>query len=142
MIIAIIKGLRNGLIVAIFSIIGWILGLYAAIKFSDTAAKYLEGSLNLSPRWLSVISFILVFSLVIFLVNLGAKLIEKTVELGMMGWLNKLGGIFFYLLLYVLIFSVIIYFAEKARLLNEEFASSSKVYNYLQPIVLKLKQLF
>lgn len=139
---AVFKGLKNGLIVAVFSILGWILGLMAAFRFSEIAAEYLRDSLSLSPRVLYILSFILVFSLVILLVNLGAKLIEKTFELALMGWLNRLGGIFFYVLLYALIFSVMIYFAEKVKLINEETISSSKVYEWLKPLALIIQQPF
>lgn len=142
MVVAVFKGLRNGLVVAIFSIIGWILGLMAAFKFSALAAHYLEGSLNVSPRILSIIAFVLVFMLVIIIVNLGAKLVEKTVELVMLGWLNRIGGVFFYVLLYVLIFSVVIYFAEKVKLLNEETISSSKVYEWVKPLALIIQRPF
>lgn len=134
MVLAIFKGLKNGLIVAIFSIVGWILGLLAAFRFSDLAAEYLKDNVDVSPRILSIISFILVFGIVMLLVSLGAKLIEKMVDLTLMGWLNRLGGIFFYVLLYTLIFSVMIFFAERVRLLNEETISSSKVYEWVKPL--------
>jgi len=134
MAMAVFNGLRNGLIMAVFSLVGWILGLYAAFKFSDLAANYLKESLELSPRVLYIISFILVFSAVLLIVNLGGKLVEKMVQLTLMGWLNRIGGIFFYVLLYTLIFSVIIYFAEKVRLLSEETISSSKVYQWVKPL--------
>jgi membrane protein required for colicin V production len=134
MMMAVFNGARNGLIVALFSAIGWILGLIAAFKFSGVAADYLDDIIDVSSRTLSIISFIAVFALVILLINLGAKIIEKTVELTLMGWLNKLGGIFFYVLLYTLIFSVLIFFAEKTNLINEETASSSKVYQWVKPL--------
>lgn len=134
MAIAIFKGIRNGLIVAIFSMVGWIVGLIAAFKFSDVAAGYLHGSLNLSPRTLYMIAFLLVFILVMLLINLGAKLIEKTIELALLGWVNRLGGIFFYVLLYTLIFSVIIYFAVRVKLISEETIASSHVYPWIEPL--------
>jgi membrane protein required for colicin V production len=134
MVIAVFKGMRNGLIVALFSIIGWIVGLYAAFMFSGLAETYLKGVLNLSPRVLSIIAFVLIFSLVVLLINLGARIIEKVIGLTPIGWLNRLGGIFFYVLLYALIFSVMIYFAEKVRLVSEETVSSSKVYPWVKPI--------
>ena|SRR5688500_10238972 len=132
--IAVFKGIKNGLIVAIFSIVGWILGIIAAFKFSDVAADYLKGSLNMSPRTLYILSFILVFILVMLLVNLGAKLVEKTVELAFMGWINRLGGIFFYVLLYTLIFSVMIYFAERVKLISDETIAASRVYPWVKPV--------
>ena len=141
MITAVIKGLRNGLIVAVFSIIGWILGLYAALKFSDALAELLKDSINISERWLSIIAFILIFSAVTLIIGLGARIVEKTFEFALMGWLNRIGGIFFYVLLYTLIFSVIVYFADKVKLLSEETISSSKVYPFIEPIIITLKQL-
>jgi membrane protein required for colicin V production len=76
-----------------------------------------------------------VFILVMIVVRIGASLLEKTVELTMMGWLNRLGGVFFYVLLYAFIFSVMIYFAEKVNLLSEETISSSRVYSWIKPLV-------
>ncbi len=134
MILAVINGIRNGLIVALFSIIGWIIGLYAAFRFSSVAATYLDDLIDVSPRVLSIISFIAVFGIVMLLVSLGAKIVEKTIELTMLGWINKLGGIFFYVLLYTLIFSVLISFAEKSKLLSEETIQSSNVYQYVKPV--------
>jgi membrane protein required for colicin V production len=134
MILAVYKGARNGLIIAVFSIIGWILGLVAALKFSGAAADYLKGSLNLSHRALSIIGFIAVFMIVMIIVRLGAKLIEKTAELVLLGWLNRLGGIIFYVLLYAFIFSVVIGFAEKMKLITQETIASSRVYPRIKPL--------
>jgi membrane protein required for colicin V production len=131
---ALVQGFRNGLIVAIFSLIGWVLGLYAALKLSGTVETWLHGSVNLSPRWLSIIAFVVVFIVVILLVRLGAAIIQKTIEIALLGWLNRLGGIFFYLLLYTFIYSVVLNFAERVRLLNEETISSSKVYPWIKPV--------
>src|SRR5690349_21488030 len=87
--IAVFKGIKNGLIIAIFSIIGWILGIYAAFKFADVAMGYLKGVLDMSAKTLYILSFVIVFVIVMLLVHLGAKLVEKTVELAFMGWLNR-----------------------------------------------------
>jgi membrane protein required for colicin V production len=132
MLMAVFKGLKNGLVIALFSLAGWAIGLFAAMKFSDVAAGYLKAYVN--PRWLSIISFIAIFILVVILVRLGARLIEKAMELTMLGWANKLGGIFFYVLLYAFILIFFIFFAYKFQLLNEETISSSKVYPWIKPL--------
>lgn len=62
-------------------------------------------------------------------------------NLPLMGCLNKLAGIIFYVILYTLIFSLILYFADKAKLISEDTIASSKVYPVLQPVIIKLKQL-
>jgi membrane protein required for colicin V production len=133
-ILAVFNGIRKGLVVALFSLVGWILGLFAAFKFSDLAAEYLDDVISVSESTLSIISFVVVFAIVVLLVNLGAKIIEKTMELTLLGWVNRLGGIFFYVLLYTFIFSVLIFFAEKTNLVNEEATSSSKVYQWVKPL--------
>lgn len=142
MMLAVFNGVRKGLVVAVFSIIGWILGLYAAFRFSDAAANYLDDHIDVSSRTLSIISFIAVFAVVIIIINICARIIEKTLELTLMGWLNRLGGIFFYVLLYTLIFSVVIFFAEKSKLLSEEATSSSKVYQWVKPLAEIIQQPF
>src|SRR5688572_18241582 len=88
-IIGIFKGLRNGLVLGIFSVLAFIIGLAAAIKLSAVVAEQLEASTNLSQRWLPFLAFALVFVLVIFLVRLGAKIIEGALKMAMLGWLNK-----------------------------------------------------
>ncbi len=139
--VAVFKGLRNGLIVAIFSIIGWLVGIYAAIKFSDSVGVWLQSHSEIDGKWLSMLAFIIIFLIVTLLVGLGARLISKSFDLALMGWLNRIGGIFFYVLLYTLILSVIIYFADKVKLINEDTIASSRVYPVLQPIIIKLNQL-
>ncbi len=131
MLLAVFKGLKNGLVIAVFSLVGWVIGLIAAVKFSSVAAEYLKAHVN--PRWLSVISFVVVLVLVLLLVRLGATLIEKAVELSLLGWANRLGGIFFYVLLYAFILSVLIFFAEKVQLISEETISSSRMYPWIKP---------
>lgn len=133
MAMAIFNGVRNGLIAAIFSIVGWVLGLIAAFKFSGWAASRLEGVINVSERMLSIISFVLVFAVVILVVTLTAKLVEKTFQLALLGWVNRIGGIFFYVLLYTLIFSVIVYFGERVNLAKDAI-ESSRVYPWVKPL--------
>src|SRR5882724_11609081 len=96
LILAIIKGYRRGLIVGVFSMIAIIIGLAAAIKLSAVVAGYIGKTVKVSDQWLPVISFAVVFLLILLLVRLGAKAIQRTIELGMLGWVNRLGGIIFF----------------------------------------------
>ena len=75
MILAIFKGLRKGFILGIFSLFAFIIGLAAALKLSVVVAAWLQKNVIPASRWLPVLSFLLVFIVVIFLVGLGARLI-------------------------------------------------------------------
>jgi uncharacterized protein YqeY len=61
LVMAVIKGLRRGLIVAVFSIFAFIAGIAAAMKLSVVVAGYLKDSVNISAKWLPFISFAVVF---------------------------------------------------------------------------------
>ena len=134
LILAIIKGFRRGLIVGLFSFLAIIIGLAAAIKLSAVVAAYIGKAIKISEAWLPVISFAVVFILVVLLVRLGANLIQKTVEIAMLGWINRLGGIIFYLAIYVIVYSVILFYADQIKILREEAAQESVTYSWIRPL--------
>jgi membrane protein required for colicin V production len=130
---AIVKGLRRGLIIALCSVIAFVVGIAAAMKLSVVVAGYLKDSVNVSVQWLPVISFILVFVAVVLLIRLGAKMLEKTVELAALGWINRLAGVLFYAMLYMLGFSVLLFYAQQVHLVDESTADRSLTYSVIQP---------
>jgi membrane protein required for colicin V production len=132
--LAIIKGLRSGLIVAVFSILAFIIGLAAALKLSAMVATWLAQSTTINAQWLPFIAFAVVFFLTVFAIRAVAKLIEKAVDLAWMGWANKLGGVLVYTLLYLLILSVILFYAEQMRLITNETISASRTFSFIQPL--------
>lgn len=133
MIVAIFKGLTKGLIVALFSMLAFIIGLAAALKLSVVVAHYLENHMPDSGKWIPFISFGLVFIAVVILVNLGGKLIEKSFEMVMLGWLNKLGGVILFIFIYGMIYSVFLFYAEKVHLFSPAAIEKSATYSLIQP---------
>lgn len=131
--IAVIKGFRKGLIVGIFSLIAFVIGLAAALKLSVVVADYLETHLIENSRWLPFISFFLVFIAVVLLVSLGARLIRSVVKIAMLGWLDRLAGIVFFVVLYTFIFSILLFYAEKMLIIQPEVITASKTYPFVAP---------
>jgi membrane protein required for colicin V production len=133
-IFSIIKGFRKGLVVALFSLLAFVIGLAAALKLSAAVARYLENSTQISQRWLPVLAFAIVFFVVVLLVRLGAKALEGVLKVAMLGWLNKLGGMVFYLLLYFFIFSIFLFYAAQLHIIKPETAQVSVTYPYIYPM--------
>ncbi len=133
MIVACIRGYQKGLIIALFSIIAFIIGLAAALKLSVVVSAWLSHNTNAGAKWLPFISFALVFFGVTLLVIWGGKLIEKTFQMALLGWVNRLGGIIFYAALYIIIFSVFLFYAEKTNLLKPDTIKASQTYSFVQP---------
>lgn len=134
LILAIIKGYQRGLIVGVFSFVAIIIGLAAAMKLSTMVSEYIGEAIKVSDEWLPVISFAVVFIVVVLLIRLGANMIQKTVEISMLGWVNRLGGILFYVAIYAMVYSVILFYAEQVRLVQQEAMEKSVSYSYIQSL--------
>jgi membrane protein required for colicin V production len=130
---AVINGLRKGLIIAVFSILAFIVGIAAALKLSAVAANWIGNSTNISSKYLPVLGFIVVFIAVVLLVRIGAKMIEGMVKFALLGWLNKIGGIIFYIILYIVFVSTFLFFAIQLQFFSQEEINSSQTYKWIAP---------
>lgn len=132
-VLAIFKGYRRGLVAGLFSLVAVIIGLAAAMKLSTVAAGYIGKAVKISDAWMPVISFAIVFIIVVLLIRLGANAIEKAVEVVMLGWINKIGGIILYATIYTIVFSVLLFYAEQIKLLQPETIQKSITWSFVQP---------
>lgn len=138
LVLAFFKGWRNGLVLAVFSFLAVVIGLAAAVKLSAVAAGYLGQNVSVSQRWLPFIAFAVVFLGVVLVVRLGAKLIESALQAAMLGWLNRLGGVLFYALLYLFVFSVLLFYAAQLNLVQPHAQEASTAYPVLARLAPKV----
>src|SRR4051794_10937381 len=132
--LAIFKGWRNGLVVAVFSFLAFVIGGAAALKFSSLVAGWLGKTTSIGERWLPVLAFMLVFILTAFLVRLGARAIEGLLNLAQLGWLNRLCGVLFYGLVYLFLVSILLFYAFQLKILCPKTLESSVVFPYIEPL--------
>ncbi len=133
LVLAIFKGIRKGLVIGLFSLVAFMIGLAAALKLSVVVANYFRSSATSISKWLPLISFLLVFIVVVLLVGLVARLIKKTLQFAMLGWLDRLGGIVLFVALYTFIFSIFLFYAAKLYIIPADVIANSKVYPYIAP---------
>lgn len=134
LLMAVVKGWQRGLVIAVFSVIAFIVGIAAAMKLSTVVAAWLKDSTNVSVQWLPFLSFAIVLIGVILLIRWGANLIEASLEVTLMGWVNRLGGMLLYIIVYTLAFSVLLFYATQLKLLNEHTIAQSVTYSKIQPL--------
>jgi membrane protein required for colicin V production len=132
-IMAIWKGYKRGFIVGVFSFAAIFVGLAAAIKFSVIVSGWLQSNTNISGQWLPFVSFLIVMIAVMILIGWLARLLQASMELVMLGWLNRAGGILFYLVLYTIIFSIVLFYATQMGILKTETVASSPTYSMIEP---------
>jgi membrane protein required for colicin V production len=131
LVLALIKGLKQGLVVAALSFAAVFIGLAAALKLSTWVAGWLGNTVNIAASWLPFLAFIVIMVAVFLAVRILGAVLEQALELSMLGWVNKLGGFILYALLYITVFSVIIFYAEKMQFLKPEAAAASNTYPYI-----------
>jgi membrane protein required for colicin V production len=133
LVLAVWQGYQKGLVVGLFSLVAIIIGLAAAMKLSVVVAGYIGNAVNVSDEWLPIISFLGIFILVLILVRLGARAIEKGLQFAMLGWLNRIGGILLYAAIYTIIFSILLFYAEQVGFLKQEKLEHTLTYSFVQP---------
>lgn len=126
-----IGGLRNGIIREAFSLVAFIGGIYGAIQLSDWAGNLISKIINVSPEWMSVISFIVVFIVLALLINWLGNFLANLIESVNLGFIDKIGGIILgiakgFLLVGVLI--LLLDFFGIKDVLDEETREKSKLY--------------
>jgi membrane protein required for colicin V production len=138
LLLAVYKGLRKGLIVALFSFLAFFIGLAAALKLSAAMAAYIGSNVTVSQRWLPFLAFAIVFLVVVLLVRLGAKLLQNVVQTMLLGWANRLGGVVLYVMIYFFIYSILLFYATELSLIKPSTIQSSVTYNWIEPYAPKL----
>lgn len=105
---ALVQGFRKGFISQVIAIISIIAGVWMSARFSLAVSEWLAQYIQGSEQVLKVIAFALVFLIVIAILAAVGKVLEGTIKLVMLGWLNRLLGAAFSLLKSGLIIGLII----------------------------------
>lgn len=130
------KGFRNGLIYEIFAVIALILGFWAAKHFSFLLEEWLDIPMA------QPVSFIIMFFLVLFLVHLAGKGMQKVVKVAIPEIVDHLLGLGFGICKVVLVVSIIFLLLnkidQKQIIIKKETKEASLAYQYLEPLAPKL----
>lgn len=137
---AIYSGLKKGLISQIISLVAIVLGVWLAYQFSAPVGEWVSGWLAASPAGIKIISFVLIFVVVFVGLALLGKLLNRALKLVMLGWLNRLLGVVFALVKYLLVLGVAVIAFDslnaKFTLVPAETLDASHLYCWIKEISL------
>ena len=132
----IIRGISKGFLEQALSLVGIVLSVWAAFKFSALVCGWLKPYLSLSETTLNVVAFALILIAVCIVVLLVAKLLTKVLEMSMLGWLDKILGLAFALVVNGLLLGVFIILFDTLNLkfgfVKPEVLDASIVYTTLR----------
>lgn len=103
------RGFQKGFIIELSSLVALILGIYIAINFSWFTAQWLTNNFNVSRKYLTIISFIVTFIAVIIGVFMIGKILERFVNILLLGFINKIMGGAFGIIKAVFLISIILW---------------------------------
>lgn len=127
-IISFIRGFKKGLIHAIFTLVAIVVGIIAGVYLSEIAAVYIDKWFNVSSRYLPIVAFIAVFFGVYLLFRLLSKSMEGLFKLMHLNILNKLLGGLVWVVIWIMVFSTVLFYANNMKLLSDEIKTESIVY--------------
>jgi membrane protein required for colicin V production len=130
---AAVSGFSNGFFVELASIASIILGIWAAIAFSDIVQGWLSHIIHWSPSSLKLVAFILIFILVVIIVHLIARTFENTIRAIALGIFSRLAGAVVGALKGAFILSVLLLVVTKIEsytttIIPEKTKKESKLY--------------
>ncbi|ASV30369.1 CvpA family protein [Maribacter cobaltidurans] len=117
------KGLTNGLLIEIASIIALIAGIYGAIHFSYIAGDYLSERMDWDEKIINIAALTITFILIVLAVHILGKILTKIIDFAMLGILNKLAGAIFGILKVAVILGALLVFLDR---LNTNFVFPSQ----------------
>ncbi len=95
---ALVQGFRKGFISQAVAVISIIAGVWMSARFTSLVSAWLGQYIHGSEQILKVAAFAIIFIAVILILTLLGKLLEGTIRLIMLEWLNRLLGVLFSLL--------------------------------------------
>ena len=138
LILSVVSGFTNGFVKEVASLIGLILGIWGAIRFSSYTAGKLYDWFDMTGQFVGIIAFIVTFCAIVVIIHFIGIIADKIMDAISLGFLNRILGMLFGLIKSVLIMSVIfaVLNAIDARrpFLPEEKIEESRFYNPISDI--------
>lgn len=126
------QGYKKGFIISVASFAALVLGLYVAFFFSDVTAEKLQQHFTIDKEYLALIAFLVTFVVVVIVVVVIGNVLQKFIDVLMLGFLNKAAGLVFGILKGALYLSIIIfiinYFDTGKNLIKQEYRDGSVLY--------------
>jgi membrane protein required for colicin V production len=134
-----IRGATKGFIIELATLVGLALGILAAYFFADDLQEMIKGYFTLGEKGVKILAYIIIFLVVMLIVWIAGKLVEKSVDMLALGWLNKLLGAIIGIAKGILIVCILLYILEKAdpgqKLIKPHIKEKSMFYEPLMKVV-------
>ena len=129
-----IRGLIKGFIVEVSGVIAIFFGVLGAFKFTSLFTQFVFKYVDLDPKIVQGICFLILFIGIVYGISLLAKMITKTLQIIALGLLNRImGGLFGLIKWFVIISSLVLVFNQIESVISfipQAYIAESIAYTY------------
>lgn len=129
------RGVTKGFLIMAASLLALILGVWGAIRFSSLTAAILISYFSIQTKYLALISFALTFVIIVILVHLLSRALDKLVKAVALGLVNRLAGLLFGMLKTAFLISIFLVILNginsRVPFIPEEHKENSLLYQPL-----------
>jgi len=133
------KGYNQGIISTVFNVLAYIFGIVFAFKMTPTATNILEKLFNSDNPMMFVAAFVVNVVFIMFVIRQAAKGFEGMLGSLHLGIINQAIGGAILGLFGVLIFSVLVWFGDKAGMIGDQTKAESRTFETLLEMPPKAK---
>ena len=133
---ALYKGFKEGLVLALISLVSLIVGVFLSLKFSFLFKDWILEKTQWNANVVTICAFVFTFLLVLIAIQLLGKALTKIIKTVALGGLNRLAGAVFLGLKMILIISVVLNLFQKINynhyIATEETLNKSLFYHPIE----------
>jgi len=132
-------GFSKGIIGTVFTFISIVFGVMTAMKFGPDMTKLLESVFDSNTPLMFIAGALLTFVLVMMFIRLIARGLEGILKTGGVNIINQIAGGALLSAMMILLYSVLLWFGDSARMVDTKTKKESITYEYLEqyPAIVK-----
>ncbi|MBN1187750.1 MAG: CvpA family protein [Bacteroidales bacterium] len=132
------RGFSKGFVFQVITLTALVLGIYGAVKFSPVLCKFMSIKFHMTSEFLPLIAFAITFILIVIILHIVGRLIEKLIKAVALSFANKIAGVVFSIAKALFIISIILtginHVNESAQLISKEKIEKSLLYEPISKI--------
>lgn len=136
------KGFSAGIIQTIFTVLSILFGLIAAFKLAPAATRFLETVFSTDHPLMFAAGFLLAFFFTMLVIRLLAQTLEGFLEKANLNILNQLAGAVLMGSLFMLMLSILVWFGDKAHLIDDKTRQDSLSYPILRQTPAEMRKAY
>lgn len=137
-----IKGIIRGFVLQLFSLLGILLGIYIAKMYIGTITFIIMQWVEIEAVYAKPIAYLLIFCVIILAAHMISKLLDKSIKISLLKWMNKSLGALLGLFKYALVLSILLnafqVIDSKGRIIKQEKKNNAALYHPVLNIVPKV----